>query len=81
MYHKLLLLLFLSTCVPALNVLYAQDDGEKTEEKEDKKKNKNAYKDLLEDAKRQDGLFGVIEKEGRHTLSCRWRCSRRRYSS
>ncbi|MCP9236092.1 zinc-dependent metalloprotease [Lewinella sp. JB7] len=61
---SLLFLLLLCTCVPALNTLHAQDEGEKTE-KDDKKKDKNAYKDLLEDAKAQDGLFDVIQKDGK----------------
>ncbi len=63
MYRPLLpLLIFLCTCVPALNPLYAQED-----EKEDKKekKDKDSYKDLLKDADRQTGLFNVIAKEGK----------------
>ncbi len=55
-------LLFLCTCVPALNTLHAQDEekADKTEEEE-----KDPYKELTEDADIQDGLFGVIMKEGK----------------
>ena len=63
MYQRSLpFLLFLCTCVPALNPLYAQEDG-----REDKKekKDKDSYKDLLKYAHRQMGLFNVIEKEGK----------------
>ena len=59
---KLLLFLLLLTCGPALSpTLFAQDEeGEKKE-----KKDKDTYKDLLKDAERQRGLFGVIQKEGK----------------
>ncbi|WP_116126963.1 zinc-dependent metalloprotease [Lewinella sp. IMCC34183] len=58
----LLFLLFLCTCVPAFNGLQAQDDDDKEKtEKEDK----DAYKELTKDARVQEGLFGVIEKDGK----------------
>ncbi len=60
---RLFLLLLLCTCVPAYNSLHAQDDEEKTEKSD--KKDKDAYKDLVEDAMTQEGLFGVIMKDGK----------------
>jgi hypothetical protein len=57
----LLFPLLLCTCVPALH-LYAQEeaaDSTKTEEKKD------PYAELLKDAEIQEGLFGVIQKEGK----------------
>ncbi len=59
----LLFLLLLCTCVPALNSLHAQDDEEKTEKSD--KEDKDSYKDLVEDAQTQEGLFGVIMKDGK----------------
>ena len=57
---SLLLLLFLFSGAPAL---FAQDDdSDKTEEKEEK--DKDPYKKLTEDADVQEGLFGVIMKDG-----------------
>ena len=60
---SLLLLCFLCTCVPAQNVLRAQDTDTGDEKKE--KEDKDAYKELTKDAEMQDGLFGVIMKEGK----------------
>ncbi|NJB87678.1 hypothetical protein GGR26_003462 [Lewinella marina] len=59
---SLLILLFLGTCVPALSTLHAQDNGE---DEKTEKKDKNAYRDLVKDATVQEGLFGVISKDGK----------------
>lgn len=67
MFQKaLLLFLLFCTCVPALSpTLYAQENNEKKEKTDKEKEDKDAYQELLKDARTQDGLFGVIEKEGK----------------
>ncbi|WP_116106732.1 zinc-dependent metalloprotease [Lewinella sp. IMCC34191] len=59
--YSLLFLMLLFSCAFGANGLLAQaDDKEEESEKEDK----DAYKELTKDADIQDGLFGVIMKEG-----------------
>jgi hypothetical protein len=61
MLHHLLLPLLLCTCVPAL---YAQDTG-KQETTDSTETEKDPYAELLEEAEVQEGLFGVIQKDGK----------------
>lgn len=62
MLRILLLLAFIASSTLA----FAQEDGgkEKGEDKE-KKEKKDPYKELMEDADVEDGLFGVINKDGK----------------
>ena len=57
------LLLLFCTCVLAPPTLLAQDEDADKEKKE--KEEKDPYKEITKDADTQDGLFGVIMKEGK----------------
>ena len=59
----LFLLLALGTCVLAPPTLLAQDEEADKEKKE--KEEKDPYQEITKDADTQDGLFGVIMKEGK----------------
>ena len=59
----LYLCLWLCTCVLAPPTLLAQDDKADDEKKE--KEEKDPYQEITKEADTQDGLFGVIMKEGK----------------
>ena len=61
--HKLLLLLALLTLTPGL---FAQENTDKEDSDEEKKEEeKDPYADLLKEAEVTEGLFDVIQKEGK----------------
>ena len=63
MLRILLLIAFIATSTFA----FAQEDADKGEDKEKKeeKEKKDPYKELMKDADTEEGLFGVINKEGK----------------
>ncbi len=60
MLRILLLLAFIASSPFA----FAQEDTDKKEEGEEKKEKKDPYEELLKDAETEEGLFGLINKDG-----------------